>query len=753
MLMDVEALRAENRALKARICELEQALQHVQNIKPPFSVSLDYFAVLHETSLAIMNRLSLDEALEVIVTHAALLAGTNDGFIDLLTPDGTALEMRIGIGAYAVHQGTLNIGEGISGQVFQTSVPMIVEDYRNWEGRIRWVDVSSIGTIVVVPLKLRTATIGVLGISYDESHRDVPASVVDLLTRFAELAAIAIDNARLYTTVQEELAEQRRIESELRESEQQLRHLYAVTRRQAQELHLIGQVREAIAREVELPALFRTVVETIAATFGYTLVSLYLRDGDELVLQHQVGYSCWVDRLPLGKGVMSRTLLSGKPVLIPDVRTDPDFIGTLDDIVSEVCVLLRKKDRIVGVLNVESNNGVVLTEDDLRLMVELAEDVNVAIERAWLYEQLRHYIKQIDALYDTMSDITGNLNRDVVLRAIVERMITLLRAKSGLIALYEPDQKHLRIHYSVGMDRDYAGICVGLGEGAIGAVAQTRQPLVVYDYERWEGRSPLFDSMPPSHVLAVPLIAGDELIGALSVGDPNLGRAFTNDDTRLLGMFAQQATIAIKNARLFADVQNLAITDPLTGMYNRRFFFTVAAREYEHARRYRRNLAVLLADIDNFKQINDRYGHIVGDHVLKAVSNLFRRELRSIDVLARYGGEEFVMLFPETDCSGVGQIVERLRTRLLLEAIVTEHGNIRITISFGAVVMTHTNAKDIETLIAYADQALLHAKRQGKDRLAMWCNTCQSANTCRYVSPESPTNDMTIVPLSEGPTA
>ncbi len=748
--MDIEALRAENEALRARVGELERALQRVQCEASPASDSFapdDYFTVLHETALAIMSRLDLHDVLEAIMLHATRLAGTSDGYIDLLTPDGTQMEMQIGIGHLAVYcGGTINMGEGVSGRVWQTGAPMIVRDYRLWEGRIPSVDTSRLGTVVAVPLRSGSTVIGVLGVSYCESDHPAAESSVHLLMRFAELAAIAIDNARLYTTLQEELKERRRVEAELHESEQQLRHLYAVTRRQAQELHLIGQVRAAIAREIDLPALFRTVVESIAATFGYTLVCLYVRDGNELILQHQVGYPVLVERIPLGKGVISRTILSGKPTLVADVRSDPDFIGVMANIVSEVCVPLRAHDRVIGALNIESIDGVALTEDDLLLMTELAGHINVAIERTRLYEQLWRRVQQLDALHDTMSDIIGNLDHNTVLQAIVERMVALMRAKQGMIALYDPEQHNLRIHYSVGMDRDYAGTRIPFGEGVLGKVAQTRQPLVVYDYHQWEGRSHVFHAMPSSNVVGVPLLAGNELIGALSAGDTNLKRVFTNDDIRLLSMFAQQATIAIKNARLFAEVQHLAITDPLMGIYNRRYFFSAAGREYERARRYQHLLAVLIADLDNFKQINDRYGHPVGDQVLQKVAGIFRRELRSIDLLARYGGEEIIVLLPETDCSGVVHVVERLRLRLM-EVLVADLDEMRVTASFGAAVSQRVNAPNIETLVSYADQSLLHAKQHGKDRLVIWCDMCSAASACPHISPDALHRRVTIIPL------
>ncbi len=741
--MNLELLRAENNALRARMCELEDELRRLQQTTdtdhPPAGElhpdDPDYFAVWHETALAIMSRLDLNDVLETITRHAAQLAGTEDGFIDLLSPDGILLEMKIGTGKHARNRGSvIAVGEGLSGRVYQTGAPMMVEGYCNWEGRVCSIATSGFGTVIAVPLRLRSTIIGVLGVSYDTSAPKGFESIVMRLTRFAELAAIAIDNARLYTIAQQELAERRRIEDELRANQQRTYDLYAVTRRQAQELHLIGQVCEAMAREIDLPALFRTVVESVAATFGYPLVCLYLRDDDDLVLQYQVGYAVQIDRIPLGRGVISRTILSGQATLVANVHSDPDFIGAIDGIVSEICVPLRDRNRVIGALNIESTDGVVLTDDDLRIMTELAEHVNVAIECARLYEQLWWQVQQLDVLYDIMTDITGNLDRDTVLKAIVERMIALLRASHGMIALYDPEPNNLRVHYSAGMNRDYTGMRVAPGEGVIGRVAQTHQPLVVYDYNRWEGRASLFADMPSSNVLGMPLLSGDELIGVLTVGDTSLKRTFTYDDIRLLGVFAQQATITIKNARLFAEVQHLAITDPLMGIYNRRYFFTAALREFERAQRHHHALAVIIADIDNFKQINDRYGHPIGDRVLKEVGSIFRRELRSIDRLARYGGEEIIILLPETDCGGVVSIIEHLRSRLM-SAIPTERGDVRITASFGAAVNQHVKTPDVETLIACADQALLYAKQQGKDRLVIWCDICDATGQCSYIAP------------------
>jgi PAS domain S-box-containing protein len=157
-------------------------------------------------------------------------------------------------------------------------------------------------------------------------------------------------------------------------------------------LALLHKVRAALASELDLSVLFRTVVEAIADTFGYTLVSLYLLQEDVLVLQHQVGYDQVIERIPITQGIIGRVTRTGEAVLLKDVHTDATFLEAIEGIiseVSEVCVPLFDQGRVVGVLNVESSKGMTLDEADLRVMTALSEHVNVAIGRARLYAEVR----------------------------------------------------------------------------------------------------------------------------------------------------------------------------------------------------------------------------------------------------------------------------------------------------------------------------------------------------------------------------
>ncbi len=215
-------------------------------------------------------------------------------------------------------------------------------------------------------------------------------------------------------------------------------------------------------------------------------------------------------------------------------------------------------------------------------------------------------------------------------------------------------------------------------------------------------------------VASAPLgAAGRVAKGLLTVG--RRGRGFSSPDLTLLRSLAWQATLALENVELHEEVQRQAVTDKLTGLINHGRFQEALGSEMEQVRRYRYPVGLIMLDIDNFKQINDTYGHQQGDRVLQAVARVLSETSREADSASRYGGEEMAVVLPHTDLEGSYAIAERIRTAVtrLRIPLLNGDGLIQLTASLGVAVTTEGNKNE---LIAEADAALYQAKRDGKNR-------------------------------------
>ena len=180
--------------------------------------------------------------------------------------------------------------------------------------------------------------------------------------------------------------------------------------------------------------------------------------------------------------------------------------------------------------------------------------------------------------------------------------------------------------------------------------------------------------------------------------------------------FANNVAIAVRNAQLMEEMQALAQIDDLTGLYNRRHLFKLGNHELQRARRYWHPLSVIMIDIDNFKKINDTFGHATGDEVLRTLAENCLARIREVDIMGRYGGEEFVILLPETTVETAYQTAERLRTWIDDGPLRTKAGLVSLTISAG-VAQLDLKMPDLSTLIDRADSALYHAKAGGRNRV------------------------------------
>ncbi|MFW6245249.1 MAG: GGDEF domain-containing protein, partial [Fibrobacterota bacterium] len=287
------------------------------------------------------------------------------------------------------------------------------------------------------------------------------------------------------------------------------------------------------------------------------------------------------------------------------------------------------------------------------------------------------------------------------------------------LGLVDRDKRKIRIEAVQSLPDKHLGQMVAIGEGVIGLVAQSRNPLILHGHGVGDGRLPQYPFDQWNGIMAVPLEAAGKLVGVLSLVEKSPLREFSQSDLELLTMFAQQAAMAIRTVQLLERARHQAETDSLTGLYNHRHFFEMSKKEVNRSIQENRSLSAIMFDIDFFKQVNDTYGHSVGDQVITSISNLCRQVFRKADIVGRYGGEEFSVILPDTDIVKAREVAERIRKGIEEIRFTSSQGTFSVSISVGLACLNR-RCCSLNDLICRADEALYEAKDNGRNRICVW---------------------------------
>ena len=314
--------------------------------------------------------------------------------------------------------------------------------------------------------------------------------------------------------------------------------------------------------------------------------------------------------------------------------------------------------------------------------------------------RVQEFGQRFGAALAATHDVTG------LLEIVVDSAVQLARAEGARLLVADEGTDVLVEQLRRGDLGAAAGLLdapVRYGEGIEGRALQTRQAVIGDE---------------PAPLLAAPLVAEERVLGLLTlVGNPD--RPFGRDDAERVGSLVGQGAVAIENARLHRLIQKQAKTDPLTQLLNRREFEEQLSREVERAQRFGTPVGLVVLDLDDFKLINDRFGHLAGDIVLKAAAGAIRQCTREIDQPARWGGEEFAVILPHTGMDGAARLAERLRQAIAERLIDTPDGrSVRVTASFGVAALPGSGTTQVE-LTAAADDAVYRSKRAGKNRVSL----------------------------------
>jgi diguanylate cyclase (GGDEF)-like protein/PAS domain S-box-containing protein len=491
----------------------------------------------------------------------------------------------------------------------------------------------------------------------------------------------------------------------------------------------LQQASLAVNSTLNFHEILDRILEQIVKVIACDMASILLQEGDEVVLAAIYGLAqpeqYLGQRFSLENESPNRLAAQErKPVVVENVQLKfPSFRKpATDEIKSWMGIPLMVKEAIIGFLNLDSKDQDHFTNEDQHIAEVFANQVSIALANARLYENAQRRIKELSALNEIIQSVTAVLNIDDLLELVYQQLKRFIPANFVLIGRYDPKSEEWYSLYCRKEEQKMQILRQPVEFGLGGYVIQSRHSLFLNDVQQVAqfmvktGRQSLLSV--PKAVIIVPLIVSDQVIGILGVQNDDKEHAFLAEDFELLNSIGAQVAVALENARLYSQMEQLAEEDSLTGIFNRRHFFILAEKEFERTKRYGKPLSAIMLDIDHFKRINDAFGHAVGDQMLKGVAQICSQSLRKIDILGRYGGEEFVMLLPETNGKGAMRAAERLRERIETFCIETSKGSLSVTASIGVGTL-QGNEANLEILLNYADQSLYAAKSAGRNQ-AKW---------------------------------
>jgi PAS domain S-box-containing protein len=490
---------------------------------------------LLDTLSDLSGKLELERVLRAVLERAVPLLGVTGGELAVFDEAAGELVVVASLNLGSDSTGTrMALGEGAMGRVAETHEPIIIPNYQRWMGRSGQYAQDVVQAVMVAPLLIENRLVGAIAGVHSDPQHEFGEPDLRLLNLFASQAAIAIENARLYT-------------AELRRAEEQ---------------RALLETLRALSGELEVGRVLQAVLERAVGLLGVTggELAIYDEATDELVIaaSHNMAVESNGTRMTMGEGAMGHVARTQAPLVIPRYQewSGRSMKYAHDQVQTVLAAPLQIGERLVGVIAiVESDPNRQFGEEELRLIELFAPQAAVAIENARLFEAEHRRAEEQRALLETTRDMVGELELEPVLQGVLERAVKLLGATGGELATFDDARNDLEIAASHGMEHSAVGARLSLDSGVMGHVARSKEPLSIPKYQEWSGRSRAYDQSTVQAVLGIPLLVGSRLVGVIAAVHSDPARSFGGDDVALLNLFAPQAAIAIENARLYEAAQ------------------------------------------------------------------------------------------------------------------------------------------------------------------------------------------------------
>ncbi len=466
-----------------------------------------------------------------------------------------------------------------------------------------------------------------------------------------------------------------------------------------------------------------------------TAVLLWLDSRGERLRIHEISTSAQnIDPGPFfaKEGLFAAAFSRGAPVSLNGSKAGRHlpYYALVPSVGAACAVPVLERGQPRGMLVVDRPEKQPFTQEEEALLHEAARFFTRSIQNERVFIQLERAKVQQGKLYRAAELLAGATTEAQVIEHGVSSAREFASFDFAAVTLFDRAQNEHEICAVSGSGADdLVGKRFRHNAGLVGMVVENHHPLPYrgqYDPKRQVVFSKRLNPPGMPSLLVLPLLVHEEALGTLVLGSSQRG-AFGDDARTTLEVLASHVAVSLANARMLKRLEELATTDGLTGLLNKRALIDTAGHMIRSAARFEKPVSVLLCDIDHFKKVNDTYGHDVGDVVIKALADVLKRQKRDTDAVGRFGGEEFVVVCEETDAAGAMLLAERVRTEF--EATTTHSGSVSVKCTCSVGVATFPAAgKEWEALFKATDEALYVSKRGGRNRATAWNPRLSSAS-------------------------
>ena len=543
---------------------------------------------------------------------------------------------------------------------------------------------QNLQTIIGISLQSKEQLPGVLLLAAPD-RRDLTPSEFRLLAALGQQMGMAVDNSSLMQNAW----------------------------RRSEELHVLNEIGQALSSTLEPDALLEKIYAEMQRLFEMADFFIAIHDEPRSQIRFELEVVAGARQpkrsRPAGNHLTEYILRTHQPILISDnfseqvkkLGVEPmQQHGSFCGVPLVVC------DRVIGVMAVRGPQEHLFDEGHLKILRVLANQAAIAIENARLLREEQTRARHLTLLNNISRNTIAMLHPDEMLSRIAEQLERGLTFDHMGIGLLDASSKEVIIQAEAGLRRGALGRRLTLSGSLVGRVARTGHMTLLRDAGGDADLAPVLEDS--ASAVALPLLLADQLHGVLYVetADP---KDFSEEELLLLHTLADLISGALHHALTLQKAHEQAVTDGLTGVKTHRFLMEALSAEWKRSTRASRPFCLLLADLDRFKFVNDFFGHLEGDLVLKRVGRILEQNCRRSDVVARYGGDEFVILMPESDIEQSQHLAEKLRACIFSDSFLRGKN---VTASLG-IAGFPAHGSTPQELIQIADASMYLSKHQG----------------------------------------